>query len=89
MCLQKINICNRKKTNAHASESVCFRKSNQTWRCNVYFLKSCLCFSQGGVNMIPPPSSIGLKNTFAIMSGRFNSVSFLGIFIMVVVKQMY
>ena len=40
------NICNRKKIIAHASELVCFRKSHQTWRCNVYYLNSCSCFSQ-------------------------------------------
>ena len=28
-------ICNRKNIIAHASELVCVRKSNQTWRCNV------------------------------------------------------
>ena len=42
-------ICKRKKIIAHASELVCFRKSQQTWRCNVYHLKSCSCCSQGGV----------------------------------------
>ena len=29
-------ICNKKKIIAHASELVCFRKSHQTWRFNMY-----------------------------------------------------
>ena len=29
-------ICNKKEIIAHASELVCFRKSHQTWRSNVY-----------------------------------------------------
>ena len=29
-------ICNQKKIVAHANELVCFRKSHQTWRFNVY-----------------------------------------------------
>ena len=49
------NTCKRKKLIAHAGESDFFRKSHQTWRCNVYYLKSCACFSQGGVYMTPLP----------------------------------
>ena len=48
-------ICNRKKIIAHASELVCFRKSQQTWRCNVYYLKSCACFFTGRGHITPPP----------------------------------
>ena len=36
-------ICN-KKILAHASELVCFRKSHQTWCCDVYYLKNCVFF---------------------------------------------
>ena len=35
VAIEKI-ICNKKKIIAHASELVCFRKSHQTWRFNVY-----------------------------------------------------
>ena len=48
-------ICNRKKIIAHGSELVCFRKSHQTWRCNVYYLKSCACFFTRRGHIDPPP----------------------------------